>query len=89
MGAPVKQDSFGPKLGKDPPLVQLLLGQGLFVVEMAGMEKCPSETKWMMLERDRASTSMGDRILTQPAALDSDALDAPSTRLNQVTFEEV
>ncbi|XP_042306591.1 zinc finger protein 436-like [Sceloporus undulatus] len=68
---------------------QLLLGQDLFVMEMADMEKCPSETKWMILDRNKASTSMGDGILTQPTSLDSDALDAPLTRLSQVTFEEV
>ncbi|KAH0630592.1 hypothetical protein JD844_013802, partial [Phrynosoma platyrhinos] len=62
--------------------------QDLFVVEMADMEMCPSETKQMMLGRDRESSAVGDGMLPWPISLDSDALDAPSRRLNQVTFEE-
>ncbi|XP_042306640.1 zinc finger protein 124-like [Sceloporus undulatus] len=63
--------------------------QELFVVEAADMEMCPSETKQIMLGRDRDSSVVGDGILPWSISLDSDALDAHSVRLNQVTFEEV
>ncbi|XP_062829553.1 zinc finger protein 25 isoform X2 [Anolis carolinensis] len=63
--------------------------QDLFVKEKAEMGKCLSETKQMMLDTDRISSSIGDGILTLAASLDCDAPDASSVRLNQVTFEEV
>ncbi|XP_067321404.1 zinc finger protein with KRAB and SCAN domains 7-like isoform X2 [Anolis sagrei] len=63
--------------------------QDLFVKEKAEMEKCLSETKQMILDTGRISSSVGDGILTLPTSLDCDAPNASSARLNQVTFEEV
>nr|XP_016853103.1 PREDICTED: zinc finger protein 154-like isoform X2 [Anolis carolinensis] len=53
------------------------------------MGKCLSETKQMMLDTDRISSSIGDGILTLAASLDCDAPDASSVRLNQKNLKLV
>nr|XP_060616422.1 zinc finger protein with KRAB and SCAN domains 7-like [Anolis sagrei ordinatus] len=63
--------------------------QEFFMAEKADLEDCYFEIKGTMLDRNRVSTSVGDTLLTWPMLLDCDAHGASSTRLNQVSFEDV